>query len=102
MCGRFSFKHEWPDFVDLHDLLWDVERCRNTRAGRNTAPTRQVLKEYNEANGKQVADEARCRAGVSRSFYEPSMRRPFLRQRPLEASGTTIHRPVDVIRRSLL
>jgi putative SOS response-associated peptidase YedK len=53
MCGRFSFKHEWPDFVDLHDLLWDVERCRNTRAGRNTAPTRQVLMVYNEANGRR-------------------------------------------------
>ncbi len=59
MCGRFTFEHEWPAFVDLYDLPWDVERGRNTAARFNIAPTQQVLMVHNDGDGKQIAEEAR-------------------------------------------
>jgi putative SOS response-associated peptidase YedK len=59
MCGRFTFEHEWPAFVDLYDLPWDVERGRNTEARFNIAPTQTVLMVHNDAGGKQTAEEAR-------------------------------------------
>ncbi|TBD47091.1 SOS response-associated peptidase [Rhizobium ruizarguesonis] len=59
MCGRFSFEHEWPAFVDLYDLPWDVERGRNTRARFNIAPTQDVLIVHNDADGRQKAEDAR-------------------------------------------
>jgi putative SOS response-associated peptidase YedK len=59
MCGRFTFEHEWPAFVDLYDLPWDSERGRNTAARFNIAPTQQVLVVHNDAEGREIAEEAR-------------------------------------------
>lgn len=59
MCGRFSFEHEWPAFIDLYDLPWEIERGRNTAARFNVAPTQTVLMVHNDADGKQVVEEAR-------------------------------------------
>lgn len=59
MCGRFTFEHEWPAFVDLYNLAWDTERGRNTQARYNIAPTQTVLIVHNDPEGKQVAEEAR-------------------------------------------
>lgn len=59
MCGRFTFEHEWPAFVDLYDLPWDQERGRNTQARFNIAPTQDVLIIHNDADGKQKAETAR-------------------------------------------
>ena len=59
MCGRFTFEHEWPAFIDLYDLAWDVERGRNTAARFNIAPTQTVLIVHNDADGKQIAEDSR-------------------------------------------
>ncbi len=59
MCGRFTFEHEWPAFVDLYDLPWQVERGRNTEARFNIAPTQSVIIVHDDADGAQVAEEAR-------------------------------------------
>jgi putative SOS response-associated peptidase YedK len=59
MCGRFTLEHEWPAFVDLYDLPWDVERGRNTDARFNIAPTQTVLMVHNDAEGRQMAEEGR-------------------------------------------
>lgn len=59
MCGRFTLEHEWPAFIDLYDLPWDVERGRNTDVRHNIAPTTQVLMVHNDADGRQMAEEAR-------------------------------------------
>ncbi|TAW65997.1 SOS response-associated peptidase [Rhizobium ruizarguesonis] len=59
MCGRFTFEHEWPAFIDLYDLPWDVERGRNTAARFNIAPTQSVLMVRNDVGGRQIAEEAR-------------------------------------------
>lgn len=59
MCGRFTFEHEWPAFIDLYDLPWETERGRNTEARFNIAPTQSVLMVHNDRDGSQVAEEAR-------------------------------------------
>lgn len=59
MCGRFTFEHEWSAFGDLYDLPWQTERGRNTEARFNIAPTQSVLMVHNDADGVQVAEEAR-------------------------------------------
>ena len=59
MCGRFTFEHEWPAFVDLYEFPWDVERGRNTEARFNIAPTQTVLMVHNDAKGQQVVEDAR-------------------------------------------
>jgi putative SOS response-associated peptidase YedK len=59
MCGRFTFEHEWPAFIDLYDLPWDVERGRNTASRFNIAPTQTVLMVHDGGDGKQMAEEAR-------------------------------------------
>jgi len=59
MCGRFTFEHEWSALIDLYDLPWQVERGRNTEARFNIAPTQSVLMVHNDADGGQMAEEAR-------------------------------------------
>ncbi|MFS2154544.1 MULTISPECIES: SOS response-associated peptidase [unclassified Rhizobium] len=59
MCGRFTFEHEWSAFFDLYNLPWVSERGRNTAARFNIAPTQQVLVVHNDAEGRQIAEEAR-------------------------------------------
>lgn len=58
MCGRFTFEHEWPAFIDLYDLPWQAERGRNTEARFNIAPTQSVLMAHSDADGAQMAEEA--------------------------------------------
>ncbi len=59
MCGRFTFEHEWPVFLDLYDLDPAQERGRNTQARYNIAPTQDVLIVHNDVEGKQMAQNAR-------------------------------------------
>jgi len=58
MCGRFTFEHEWPAFLDLYHLPAE-ERGRNTQARFNIAPTQDVLIVHNDADGHQKAESAR-------------------------------------------
>jgi putative SOS response-associated peptidase YedK len=59
MCGRFTFEHGWPVFLDLYDLDSAQERGRNTQARYNIAPTQDVLIVHNDVEGKQMAQNAR-------------------------------------------
>ncbi|MBW9089732.1 SOS response-associated peptidase [Rhizobium wenxiniae] len=59
MCGRFTFEHEWPAFLDLYELDSAQERGRNTQARYNIAPSQDVLIVHNDVEGKQVAQIAR-------------------------------------------
>lgn len=59
MCGRFTFEHEWPAFLDRYELDSAQERGRNTQARYNISPTQDVLIVHNDVAGKQVAEHAR-------------------------------------------
>ncbi|WJH38693.1 SOS response-associated peptidase (plasmid) [Aliirhizobium terrae] len=59
MCGRFTFEHEWPAFLDLYDLDLAQERGRNTQPRYDISPTQDVLIVHNDVKGKQVAQNAR-------------------------------------------